>query len=121
MCSGGIKWSYGDEGPTDCDCSGGVIYLRPKGHAFEWPGGPACGWWSEKEYESATPVMPLDWHVWTETDDQVYEMKLTSMGDLDPSNIVHCSCGFVGTIAEEEIHVQEQQAAFIAEHRAPIA
>jgi hypothetical protein len=120
LCVSGIKFSAGAE-PDECDCGGGIVYLRPKGHAFAWPGGPACGWWDEKEYEAATPVMPFDWHYWKETDDEIAAMSLTRMGDLEKSNIIHCICGFIGTIGEDEIHRYNAEQAFIAEHRTPIA
>jgi hypothetical protein len=44
-------------GAKDCPTCGGsgAIWLRPSGHAFRWPGGPALGMYFG--YENATPVL----------------------------------------------------------------
>jgi len=54
-CCNGIKW--GGDSPEECDdCKGGGgIYIRPSGHAFLYPGGPALGMWGADEYEKAKP------------------------------------------------------------------
>jgi hypothetical protein len=47
----------GDYEVVDCpDCDSGVVFIRPSGHLFRWPGGPAAGRTSPDEYEKATPV-----------------------------------------------------------------
>lgn len=122
MCYAGTKWSFGDEGPVECSCSGGVVYLRPKGHAFAWPGGPAIGWWTKEEYDSGTPVMPWDWHTWTETDEDLDRFEFNfQTADYAEHNIVHCSCGWQGTIAENKNHVELMEEEFIRTHKAPVA
>lgn len=43
------------EGPGECpDCINGSLWLRPSGHAFLYPGGPAAGMVSRVTYEIAT-------------------------------------------------------------------
>ena len=46
------------EGAMECpDCSGGVVFLRPSGHAFAYPGGPALGkLYGVTDYERGRPV-----------------------------------------------------------------
>jgi len=57
-CRGyGMTW-VGDaswDGTAECDCTDGRIFIRPKGHSFEWPGGKATGMWTEEYYDKATP------------------------------------------------------------------
>lgn len=45
----------GDSLPFECgDCGGvGRLWIRPSGHLFQYPGGPAAGIWSEEKYEEA--------------------------------------------------------------------
>lgn len=39
------------------DCHGqGVIAIRPSGHCFLFPGGPALGMWGESFYEAGWPI-----------------------------------------------------------------
>lgn len=49
------------DGPGECpECEGGgTIYLRPTGHAFLYPGGPARGIYSPAEYDAAVPFEHL--------------------------------------------------------------
>lgn len=117
QCCAGIKWSFGDEGPIECDCGGGVIYLRPKGHAFAWPGGPAVGWYSEERYEKGKPVMPWHWHDWKETEDEIAALPIDQFGSIDKASIVHCTCGWEGTIADNDTHVKEMETEFINSHK----
>jgi hypothetical protein len=44
-------------GADECsDCGGdGRLWIRPTGHTFMYPGGPATGMWSVEEYERSTP------------------------------------------------------------------
>lgn len=60
-CRGyGMIW-VGDaswDGIAECDCGNGNIYLRPTGHGFQYPGGPANGFWGKEYYEKAKPYMP---------------------------------------------------------------
>lgn len=52
-------YSFSDfEGPGPCNDCGetGRIFIRPSGHTFAYPGGPATGMRSKKQYEEATPV-----------------------------------------------------------------
>ena len=55
-CNGhGMYLNAGGE-PSECitcDMSG-VNWIRPSGHMFRWPGGPALGKASAEEYEQAT-------------------------------------------------------------------
>lgn len=48
------------EGPGDCpECDGtGAVWLRPTGHAFAYPGGPAKGVYSPDDYKIARAVGP---------------------------------------------------------------
>jgi len=61
ICSGHgvvLVYSHNDvEGPGECNecCGSGLFWLRPSGHVFVYPGGPARGSWPE-EYARATPV-----------------------------------------------------------------
>ena len=52
--------AYDFEGPGECgECGGsGSLFIRPSGHLFQWPGGPACGMGSREEYEAGTPWLP---------------------------------------------------------------
>jgi hypothetical protein len=44
--------------PQDCrTCEGtGRVWIRPTGHVFQWPGGPALGRWYTEDYDHAIPV-----------------------------------------------------------------
>jgi hypothetical protein len=56
-CSGcGLVDGF-DAGPDECrDCGGsGRLWIRPSGHCFLYPGGPAAGMWSPEEYQNARP------------------------------------------------------------------
>lgn len=63
-CDGGIEWRLTLGGYYDYTCSGckgsGTIYLRPSGHAFSYPGGPAVGSYTSVAYETAEPVESWD-------------------------------------------------------------
>ena len=58
-CSGyGIR-AYGlDPLPEECsECWGkGFLYIRPQGHLFQYPGGPAAGKTTADEYNSGRIV-----------------------------------------------------------------
>jgi len=58
-CCAGLEW-VGDY-PRECRrCGGGgTLFIRPKGHLFQYPGGPAAGIGMPEEYAQATPC------VWT--------------------------------------------------------
>lgn len=115
ICRGYGMTMVGDGLPNECDCSSGQIWLRPKGHAFQYPGGPGSGMWGPEYYEKATPVMPWEWHWWKEGEKEVEAMVLDRWGDLDKdANTVHCECGFVGTIREHDGHVKDEEAKFLA-------
>jgi hypothetical protein len=45
------------EGPGECRhcCGSGVIFVRPSGHAFQYPGGPAAGMVSRDDYNAGVP------------------------------------------------------------------
>lgn len=119
FCSAGIKWSYGDEGPVECDCAGGVIYIRPGGHTFAWPGGPASGMWSKERYDKATPVMPFEWHDWAETNEQIEQFPLDRFGGIDKSTPIHCKCGWEGTIEQHDVHVDLMKEQFVRLNSTP--
>ena len=52
-CIRGLTYQ-GDECPK---CHGSErIWIRPGGHCFAWPGGPARGMMSEEAYANAFPV-----------------------------------------------------------------
>lgn len=63
-CGGhGVVSDYGFSGrdflgPKECeDCWGsGKLWIRPTGHCFAYPGGPARGMWSKEQYAKSTPV-----------------------------------------------------------------
>jgi DnaJ-class molecular chaperone len=46
-------------GAGECNtCSGsGQLWIRPSGHTFSYPSGPAQGMWSKQKYLEATPVV----------------------------------------------------------------
>lgn len=120
ICRGYGMTMVGDGLPDECDnCSSGQVWIRPKGHAFQYPGGPGAGMWDEDYYEKATPVMPYEWHFWKEGEKEIDTFILNKFGDLDKDqNIVHCECGFVGSIRNHEFHVEYEQQQFIKEHTA---
>ena len=105
-------------GYDDCDnCNYGTVWIRPKGHAFQYPGGPACGMWGEEEYKKAIPVMPFDWHSWTQTESEIENFVIDRFGAFDEDlNTVTCSCGFEGSIKEHDIHAEQKEQEFISEH-----
>lgn len=55
-CCAGIEW--GGDYPQECrTCGGGgFVYIRPSGHVFQYPGGPALGQWTQKDYTNSQPV-----------------------------------------------------------------
>lgn len=55
-CVRGLIDTYVD-GPRECpDCGGdGELWIRPTGHLFMYPGGPARGQWSKEAYLSGCP------------------------------------------------------------------
>jgi hypothetical protein len=48
------------EGPGECGtCDGsGAVFVRPGGHCFHYPGGPACGMVSPEWYQRGEPYRP---------------------------------------------------------------
>ena len=107
-------------GFTECDYCGesGTIWLRPKGHSFEYPGGPATGMWEPEYYERGTPQMPYQWHAWLDTEEEIEKFVLDRNAGFDENlNTVHCACGFVGTIKEHKIHSEEERVKFVEERR----
>lgn len=64
-CNGyGMIW-VGDaswDGTADCSCLNGWIYIRPTGHTFLYPGGPANGFYGKEYYEKAEPYLPTCSH-----------------------------------------------------------
>jgi hypothetical protein len=110
----------GDGYPEECDnCSSGQIWIRPKGHAFQYPGGPGCGMWGVDDYEKATPVMPYEWHFWKEGEKEVdaFIMDEWNSGFDKDKNTVHCQCGFGGTIREHDEHLKIETNIFEVTHR----
>ena len=56
-------YSYYDfEGADFCDVCGGAgyVFIRPTGHLFLHPGGPACGMGTPTDYQRGTPYAALD-------------------------------------------------------------
>ena len=51
-CRRGLT-SWGRECPY---CNQGWVYIRPSGHLFAYPGGPALGKTGSDQYMRATPV-----------------------------------------------------------------
>ena len=62
-CSGSgvvsVYSAYDFEGPGPCnDCGeSGRIFIRPSGHCFAYPGGPAAGMWSKDKYQQSKPYV----------------------------------------------------------------
>lgn len=121
-CGGhGVKWNpeswFGVEECYECGGSG-ELWIRPKGHLFLYPGGPAIGMWDEKAYAEGTPQMPYEWHSWSNPDDEVDEFILDRSGSFDKDeNIIRCNCGFMGTIREHEAHAEAARKQFVLEHQ----
>lgn len=113
---GGVVWLGEDVGGCRTCNEAGRVYLRPKGHAFEYPGGPAVGWWSEQDYEEASPVMPWSWHFLKNFD---YENAPIDPRTGDPigTQAVECECGWVGTFDAHELHCTQKELEFIAERK----
>jgi len=57
-CSNGLIDTWGGW-PAECQrCSGsGVVWIRPSGHLFRYPGGPACGMTTPDEYDTAILIV----------------------------------------------------------------
>ena len=53
-CCNGLEW--GGDSPRECTSCGGTgsVWIRPSGHVFLYPGGPALGRWSTQDYAKAT-------------------------------------------------------------------
>jgi hypothetical protein len=115
----GITWNpEAWDGTEECDCNNGTVWLRPKGHAFSYPGGPAIGWWGEDDYKKGKPVMPYDWHAWSASDAEIEKFILDRSGTFDQDlNMVICECGFKGSIRQHQAHAEEAERQFILEHR----
>jgi hypothetical protein len=54
-CIGGMIPGVEPPG-QECNCYDGWLYVRPSGHAFAYPGGPALGSVGHDDYERATPL-----------------------------------------------------------------
>ena len=53
-------YSYNDfEGAGECDVCGGsgFLFIRPGGHIFQYPGGPANGMGTKEMYEKGKPYI----------------------------------------------------------------
>lgn len=103
-------------GFTECDNCGesGTIWLRPKGHSFAYPGGPATGMWGIEYYKKGTPQMPYEWHCWTNSDKEVDDFIVDRSGSFDQDlNIVTCACGFTGSLRKHEEHAEEERIKFV--------
>jgi hypothetical protein len=108
---------YGFYECKDCGESG-TVWLRPKGHAFQYPGGPALGWYSEEAYKKGKPMMPYEWHAWSASDEEIDNFIVDRMGSFDQDlNRVICMCGFGGTLREHQIHAEKMEKQFILEHK----
>jgi hypothetical protein len=118
-CRNGMYWSYTYDEPEECrNCGGsGQIYIRPKGHCFQYPGGPATGMWSAEKYQEGTPVMPYDFHAWANTEDEVDHFPVDRIGNYLPTQIIVCTCGLSMTIAEHDVHVKKMEQEWIGEHK----
>ncbi len=121
VCRGyGMKWNpEAWDGIDYCDCTEGIIWIRPGGHTFEYPGGKATGIHSKEAYEKGTPQMPWDWHSWDHTEEEIDNFILDRNAGFDENlNIVNCTCKkFTGTIKEHDEHAEEMKQQFIAERR----
>ena len=56
-CCAGTMW--GGEYPTECsDCEGSGVeaWIRPSGHMFKYPGGPAKGCWPDGYKDAVVPA-----------------------------------------------------------------
>ncbi len=104
------------DGVVECDCNEGIVWIRPGGHTFEYPGGRATGKESKEAYEKGTPQMPWDWHTWNHTNEEIENFPLDRNGTFEGSFPIECTCGWHGTISEHEIHAEEMKQQFIAEH-----
>jgi len=64
ICQAGEYWVDSLYGPYSITCpychGWHKIYLRPSGHAFAYPGGPAIGRYSSVEYEAGY-IDPVPW------------------------------------------------------------
>lgn len=103
----------------DCD-GGGQLWIRPGGHCFKYPGGPAEGMWSKEEYNRSTPVMPYEWHTWNNTEEEIENFPLDRNGNFDGTFPVECVCGWYGTIKDHYEHVEKMKQQFIVEHQGAV-
>jgi hypothetical protein len=111
-----MAW-YGFNECDNCEESG-TVWLRPKGHSFQYPGGPATGYWGPEYYERGKPVMPYDWHAWSASDAEIEKFVTDRSGSFDQDlNRVLCECGFEGSIREHQVHANEAEKQFILEHQ----
>jgi hypothetical protein len=121
ICRGyGITWNpEAWDGTEECICNNGIVWLRPKGHAFAYPGGPALGWWGKEDYEKGKPMMPYEWHSWSASDEEIEKFILDwTTGSFDQDlNQVLCMCGFEGSLREHQAHAEEAEKQFILEHQ----
>jgi hypothetical protein len=112
-----MRWVY-DDGPDECrDCNGsGTVWIRPKGHCFEYPGGKALGMWSKERYDKGTPEMPWNLHTWDHTDKEIDTWPLNYYGSFLDEQFIRCTCGVEGTLKDNEVHVKEMKQKWIEEH-----
>jgi hypothetical protein len=118
-CRNGMYWSYTSDGPEECrGCGGsGEVWIRPKGHCFQYPGGPAAGMWDKEKYKEGTPIMPYDFHGWANTEAEVDQFATAIYGSYAPTEMVRCMCGLSMTIAEHDVHVKKMKQEWIEEHK----
>lgn len=123
-CGGyGMTWNpMAWDGIQECDCNTGTLWIRPKGHTFEYPGGKATGMYSKEAYEKGTPQMPWDWHSWDHTEKEIENFPIDSYtGSFDENTIINCTCkNFTGTIKEHNAHAEQMKQQFIAEHQSAV-
>lgn len=124
-CTNGMYWSYTYDEPADCrNCEGsGRLYIRPTGHLFQYPGGPAAGMWDKEKYENAIPVMPFFLHDWDHATEEVDSWPIGEDGDLLPSQQISCMCGQIETFKTFINHRNKMEQEWIESHKSnlPVA
>lgn len=113
LCNGtGLKTGLSRDDAGTCDCYQGVIWLRPKGHMFKYPGGPADGVGPEEWYEKGTPKMPWEWHALDEKKNDFDSFDTEDGGDWCNCNQVVCNCGWTGGYKDHDIHWKLEEKMF---------
>lgn len=108
----GNLWSSKVDYCEICE-SNGILWIRPQGQLFGYPGGPAVGSIADEWYTKATPMMPFDWHILNEQDNDFDNFLLTEEGLWSIDNIVHCSCGWEGNYIDHALHVESEEKLFV--------